>query len=87
MKMKEANLDAPTRPRGEGPITLTISGALAEKIRDISMICRSASAHTWCLEALEFMLDEHRSGRYRVPADHYTERNGNDFTHVRDEDI
>jgi hypothetical protein len=61
---------------------------LAEKIRDVSLVSRSASAAHWCLEALEFMMDEHRSGKYRpTPSEQYHERNGNDFSHVVDEDI
>lgn len=76
------------RPRGQGPITVTVRGDLAEKIRDLSLVCRSASAAHWCLEALEFMLLEHRAGKYRpTPSEQYGDRNGNGFSHVVDEDV
>jgi hypothetical protein len=65
-----------------------VRGDLAEKIRDVSLVSRSASAAHWCLEALEFMLLEHRSGKYRAtPSEQYAERNGNDFSHLIDEDM
>jgi len=73
------NLDAVYHRKGRGPITLKINGRLAERIRDMAESSRASSAANWCLEALEFMLDEHRSGKYRpTSSEQYHERNGNE---------
>lgn len=73
------NLDAPASRRGHGPIRLRIQGKLAERVRDVADAAHSSSAAHWALEAIEYMLDEHRSGRYRGSPMSYSERAGSDW--------
>lgn len=66
---------AKRRHQKHGNITVTIRGALAEKIRQASIESEIHDANAWCREALEFMMFEHRSGRfhpdpYRHTANH-----------------
>jgi len=72
------------KPRGTGPITLTISGPMAEKIRDQHDIARGSSVQQWCIEALESFLMDRRSGKVPDRADRHWDRNGDDAEHVVD---
>lgn len=81
------NLDAPASRRGQGPVRVRIPGRLAERVRDAADASHSHSAASWALEAIEYMLDEHRSGRYRGTPMSYSERARSDWDEADDLDI
>lgn len=64
------------RAQRHGHITVKIHGPLADKIRALSVESGIHDARAWCREALEFMLSEHRSGRFRGDPDRHAARNG-----------
>jgi len=70
----------------EGVVTevrCTLDGPMAMRIRDLAKESGTTAA-SWVREAIEFMLHEHRSGRYRPEPTRHWERNGNDADHVLD---
>lgn len=73
------DLDKPPAPVGIGPIRLTISGPMAERIRALASASRASSPAKWCEEALEFMVLEHRSGKFRPDPLRHNARNGDDW--------
>lgn len=70
---------AKRRHQKHGNITVTIRGPLSDKIRQVSLESGIHDANAWCREALEFMVFEHRSGRFRPDPYRHTARNNDDF--------
>ena len=55
-----------------------IDGPLAARIK-LEAAKSSTTAASWVREALEFMLMEHRAGRYRPDPNRFDNRNGEDY--------
>jgi len=69
---------AKKRERGHGVFTVTVRGVLAEKIRDAAVASGCHSVEAWAREALEYMVHEHRSGKYRADPFRHTASNQDD---------
>jgi hypothetical protein len=72
---KVRDLDGEYTRRGSGVVTVALPLALSEKVRDAAEASRCSSASKWAEQAIEFMLMEHRAGKYRPDPDRFTRRN------------
>lgn len=70
--------------RERGPIKLTVTGRLAERIHDLAYESHAARTTSWCYEALEAFVMEKRSGKFVPDPGRYSERNGDDFSDMSD---
>lgn len=74
-KSKVCDLDEDYTRRGAEPVTVTLPGKLSEKVRDAAAASRCSSAAKWVVEAVEYMLMEHRVGKYRPDPKRFGNRN------------
>lgn len=62
-----------------GPVALTVSGRLAERLLELARASGAASVESWCEMALETYVVDARSGKApRVAVDHYTAQQDGD---------
>lgn len=59
--------------------TITVSGNLARRVRAARGEASGESLEGWCRGALEYFLDEHRSGKIRVDPYRHDSRRGGDY--------
>jgi len=71
------------RKDGNGDLIIPCDHPLNMRIKELAKESQTTAA-SWALEALEFMLHEHRAGRFRPNPGRHWERNGSDETHVVD---
>jgi hypothetical protein len=64
-------------------VKCTLDGPMAVRIKELARESGTTAA-IWVREALEYMLMEHRAGRYRPDPDRHWARNGDDAEHVVD---